>query len=208
MDENINNSSSTGSPEEPMKYGWPQLNEFPYHSDDSLNLSDDAPLDSDIIPKWISDKEVVKQYHFDKCVSVFDVAAYIVKKTGSLTTMKLQKLVYYCQAWSLVWDEEPLFNEKIEAWANGPVIRELFYFHRGHFKIDNVSIGNPDLLSESQKETIDAVLDFYNKKSSQELIDLTHSELPWVKAREGISDFERGNRVISLDSIAEYFSGL
>ena len=48
-------------------------------------------------------------------VSVFDAAAYIVEKTGEMTTLKLQKLVYYAQAWSLVWDERPLFDEKIEA---------------------------------------------------------------------------------------------
>ena len=41
--------------------------------------------------------------------SVFDVAKYILHKLGTVTTWKLQKLVYYCQAWSLVWDDEPLF---------------------------------------------------------------------------------------------------
>ena len=53
-------------------------------------------------------------------IRVFDVAAYILEQKGSMTTMKLQKLVYYSQAWSLVWDEKPLFEEAIEAWANGP----------------------------------------------------------------------------------------
>src|SRR5260221_11586367 len=66
----------------------------------------------------------------DRKVSVFDVAAYIIKKMGPVSAMKLHKLIYYCQAWSLVWDERPLFQEKIEAWANGPVIRDLFVFHR------------------------------------------------------------------------------
>ena len=51
-----------------------------------------------------------------------DVAAYILQKKGEMTAMKLQKLVYYSQAWSVVWDERPLFHEKIEAWANGPVV--------------------------------------------------------------------------------------
>ena len=41
---------------------------------------------------------------------VFDVAAYILKKKKALTSMKLQKLVFYAQAWSLVWDEKPLFK--------------------------------------------------------------------------------------------------
>jgi hypothetical protein len=52
-------------------------------------------------------------------VSAHDVAAYILKQTGEITAMKLQKLVYYSQAWSLVWDEEPLFSERVEAWRMG-----------------------------------------------------------------------------------------
>jgi uncharacterized phage-associated protein len=53
--------------------------------------------------------------------SVLDVAQYILQRSGGMTTGKLQKLVYYSQAWSLVWDQRPLFNERIEAWANGPI---------------------------------------------------------------------------------------
>ena len=43
-------------------------------------------------------------------VSVMDVAAYILEQRGRLSTWKLQKLCYYSQAWSLVWDDEPLFS--------------------------------------------------------------------------------------------------
>jgi len=69
-------------------------------------------------------------------------------------------------------------------------------------------IGNPDFLNDTQKETIDAVLDFYGTKSSQWLIDLTHMEEPWKRARAGLSDMERGSRIIKLDDVAEYFSSL
>ncbi|HCU23588.1 MAG TPA: hypothetical protein DF383_01115, partial [Deltaproteobacteria bacterium] len=69
--------------------------------------------------------------------SVHDVATYILKKTGPITAMKLQKLVYYSQAWSLVWDEKPLFKEKIEAWTNGPVVPALYRLHRGKFEISS-----------------------------------------------------------------------
>ena len=62
--------------------------------------------------------------------TVFDVAKYVLKQLGSITTMKLQKLVYYCQAWSLGWDGKPLFGENFEAWANGPVCPELFHKHQ------------------------------------------------------------------------------
>jgi uncharacterized phage-associated protein len=122
--------------------------------------------------------------------------------------MKLQKLVYYSQAWSLVWDEKPLFEENIEAWANGPVVRELFNYHRGQFTISSVLTGNPDLLNKDQRDTIDAVLEFYGNKSSQWLSDLTHMEDPWKITRSGIPEFQRGDRIISLETLAEYYGSL
>ena len=64
--------------------------------------------------------------------NALDVAAAILKRTGPIPAMKLQKLVYYSQAWSLVWDDRPLFKDRIEAWANGPVIPNLYRAHRGH----------------------------------------------------------------------------
>ena len=66
--------------------------------------------------------------------SVFDIAKYILEKYESLPTMKLQKLVYYSQAWSLAWDNEPLFYEEIKAWANGPVVEELYELLKGKFE--------------------------------------------------------------------------
>jgi len=139
--------------------------------------------------------------------SVHDVAAYILMKTGPVTAMKLEKLVYYCQAWSLVWDEKPLFKERIEAWAGGPVVPALYYRHRGQFQIENWE-GNPDNLTPSQHETIDSVLNYYGNKQSQWLSDLTHKEEPWIHARSGLAPLERGNREITLASMAEYYGGL
>ncbi|MGE5343707.1 MAG: Panacea domain-containing protein [Candidatus Omnitrophota bacterium] len=140
-------------------------------------------------------------------VSARDVAAYILNKRGEMTTMKLQKLLYYCQAWSLVWDESPLFEEQIEAWANGPVVREIYNEHRTQFKIASIN-GDPSTLSNIQRETIDSVLNYYGDKPSQWLSDLTHMEDPWKLARVGLSYGERGNNVISHASMAEYYSGL
>ena len=140
--------------------------------------------------------------------AVFDVAAYILERMETITTMKLQKLVYYSQAWSLVWDEKPLFEEAIEAWANGPVVRDLFDYHRGMYEISTIPIGNPRLLSQEQQDTVDAVLGYYGHRPAQWLIELTHMEDPWVQARKGLPKLERGNRVISLDAIADYYSSL
>lgn len=139
-----------------------------------------------------------------------DVAAYILHRQGSMPAMKLQKLVYYSLAWSLVWDDKPLFEETIEAWANGPVIRELYDAHRGHFSVSSVPDGDPNLLDKDQRETVDAVLQFYGDKSSQWLSDLTHTEAPWRDAREinGLNGGERGRAPITHASLHEYYSAL
>ena len=139
--------------------------------------------------------------------TVHDVAAYILKKSGPMTAMKLEKLVYYCQAWSLVWDENPLFREKIEAWANGPVAPALYKKHRGDYKVSKWD-GNCSALSATQKETINAVLKFYGGKTSQWLSDLTHQETPWREARKGTPPGEPSSAEITHAAMAEYYGSL
>ena len=50
---------------------------------------------------------------------VVDVAAYILEDLGSVSTMKLQKLAFYSQAYYLAEHGATLFPEAFEAWANG-----------------------------------------------------------------------------------------
>jgi uncharacterized phage-associated protein len=132
-----------------------------------------------------------------------DVAAYILDERGPMTAMKLQKLVYYAQAWSIVWDDDAIFPEEIEAWKNGPVVRELWDSHRGQFRVFEISCGNPDALDDEQKDTVDQVLNFYGDKNAQWLSDVTHMEDPWKEA------WEKGpNSVITKESLAEYYSSI
>jgi len=144
--------------------------------------------------------------------TVFDVAKYILEKTGDITAMKLQKLVYYSQAWSLVWDEESLFDSPIEAWANGPVVRDLYNVHKGMFKVnaDTFIKGNSSNLTQKQKETIDGVLEFYGDKTAQWLSDLAHMEDPWKNSRKksNLPEGDRGYSIIELSDIHEYYSGI
>ncbi|XZN98931.1 MAG: Panacea domain-containing protein [Microcoleus sp.] len=140
-----------------------------------------------------------------------DVAKYILTKTGEMTAMKLQKLVYYSQAWSLVWDESPLFEEDIQAWANGPVVQVLYSDHRGQFKVNEDTFagdGNVDALTPNQQDSIDKVLEALQDKSGQWLSELTHMESPWKDARGDLKPTERGDNVIPLAAIHEYYSSL
>lgn len=140
--------------------------------------------------------------------SVFDVVDYILKKHGKMTAMKLQKLVYYSQAWSLVWNEDPLFEERIEAWANGPVVPDLYAIHQGQFLLTELSKGDCNNLTSTHREAIDEVLRFYGDKTSQWLSDLTHMESPWLEARKGLASGERGNELITHAAMAEYYGSL
>lgn len=140
--------------------------------------------------------------------TVYDVAAYIIKKRKTVTAMKLQKLVYYCQAWSVVWDDKPMFTQRIEAWVGGPISPGLFKIHEGQYKIRSLSKGDPNKLNESQKETVSIVLNYYGHRTSQFLSDLTHQEDPWIDAREGVPNGERSNKEITLASMEAYYSSL
>ena len=142
-------------------------------------------------------------------IDVLDVAKYILEELGEMTSWKLQKLVYYSQAWSLVWDEEPLFDNEIQAWANGPVVVDLYKHHKRMFKITANDVpGDSSKLKQHQLETVDQIIETYGKKSGHWLSDLTHQEKPWVVAREGIPRGERGNSVITHASLAEYYGSL
>jgi uncharacterized phage-associated protein len=140
--------------------------------------------------------------------SVHDVAAAILERRGPMDTWRLQKLVYYCQAWHLVWEGRPLFPEPIEAWANGPVSRDLYRQHVGRFVVSDWPRGNSANLTPDEISTIDAVLKTYGDKSGHFLSALSHREPPWRDARKGIPEGERGKVVIPLDAMAEYYGSL
>ncbi|MBN1458759.1 MAG: DUF4065 domain-containing protein [Armatimonadetes bacterium] len=141
--------------------------------------------------------------------SALDVAAYILDQRGGTTVMKLQKLVYYSQAWHLAWEQVPLFDEPIQAWANGPVVRSLYDQHKGRFNVGPGDIGGDSSnLAKNEEETVDAVLDFYWRYTAVELSELTHRERPWQEARRGVAPGVRTENEISQEEMMEYYASL
>lgn len=137
-----------------------------------------------------------------------DVARYIVERKAPLSAMKLQKLLYYSQAWSLVLDDAPLFKEEIQAWAYGPVVPDIYAHHRNEFSVSSWPLGDASNLNEVQVDTIEKVLSFYGDKSAQWLSDLTHAEDPWREARRGLAPNDRSSRPITLAAMAEFYGSL
>lgn len=142
---------------------------------------------------------------------VIDVAGYILSKEGYLSTMKLQKLVFYSQAYHLVNYDQPLFDNEIQAWVNGPVAPKLYFRHQGKpvIGIEDIGCGvysNGTRLSASEIASIDYVLEKLGRLTGSELSKLTHSEKPWLDAREGLASDERSQNPISLEAIKKYYS--
>ena len=141
--------------------------------------------------------------------NVFDTAKYILEQSGSMSTMKLQKLCYYAQAWSLVWGEKALFDEDFQAWANGPVCPELFRKTKGSYSVSAADeTGGDGDLSDDQKDTIDKILEHYGEHDAQWLSQLTHMEDPWIDARKGVPLGAGCSNVITNESMAMYYGGI
>lgn len=140
--------------------------------------------------------------------SVHDVAAYILGKTGQITAMKLQKLAYYSQAWHMVWEDDELFPEDFQAWANGPISPALWPHHRGLRVISEWPDGNVGALTDTEKASVDLVLDHYGTWTAYQLSQKTHQEGPWKWARNGLPNGAKSTEVISKGSMVEYYLGL
>jgi uncharacterized phage-associated protein len=142
---------------------------------------------------------------------VQDVAAYILAKLGSMTAMKLQKLCYFAYGYHLAWEERPLFPERFQAWANGPVCYELYDQHRGSFGVRPGDIqGDPGVLDAGERESIDLVLDAYGQFSAHQLSAMTHHAGPWVAAREraDAGPLDRSSEKLDDEEIFEFFDAL
>lgn len=142
---------------------------------------------------------------------VFGVATYILHKLGTAPEMRLHKLLYYCQAWSLVWDDAPLFDNRIEAWAHGPAIPDLYDAlgnrHCGFIEAKHICGGKGEFTS-AQVETIDSVLEFYGDRDADWLMNLCMGEEPWRAARKNIPAWERGHVEITQEAMRQYYSSL
>lgn len=137
------------------------------------------------------------------------VANYILDSLGFVSTMKLQKLTFYSQAYSLVYFDTPLFENDFQAWANGPVCPDLFALHRRRFIVGPGDLGpsdQPVSFTQNERKSVDEVLSILSEYDGDELSRLTHEEDPWKNARGDVGDGNRCSNVISKDSIKSYYS--
>lgn len=143
-------------------------------------------------------------------ISALDVAAYIVNYLGEIPTTKLWWLVYMCQVWYLVWNNNyaPLFKENFEAWINGPMVRELYKAVGVGSDVWYVPGGRPGLLDPKLKMHIQKVLAVFGRISIAGIVSHHTMDLPWKVTRKGYDIMEACTNVIDTDIIYEYYKDI
>jgi len=119
-----------------------------------------------------------------------------------ITHLKLQKLLFYSQAYHLVILDKPLFEDDLLAWEYGPVVRKVYENYK-KYNSSIISIKKElklEPISAPSIGVISAVMSAYSKFSGIELMGMTHSESLWQEA------FAKGkNETISHDSVKKYY---
>jgi uncharacterized phage-associated protein len=140
------------------------------------------------------------------------VAEYFIWKSqqadNPVTNKKLQKLLYYAQAWSLAIRNELMFKQDIEAWVHGPAIREVYMEYKTFgFKPITLEIDPKDIaLDNDTKKFLDSVWNVYGNFDGDYLETLSHSEAPWQDARRGMEEDESSDTVIEPEAMLSFFS--
>lgn len=148
--------------------------------------------------------------------TIHDIADYIISrvksedKNASLINLKLQKLLYYVQAWSYGIYNKPMFTGDFEAWIHGPVNRSIYdRFNAKKYLYSEINLDdrlNTNVtLSSEDAEFVNFILENYLKYSGAELERLSHSELPWTKTRGDLGENERCDKVISAELMKDFY---
>ncbi len=148
-------------------------------------------------------------------VSAMEVAQYLIhlaspsesEDSDCLCHMRLQKLLYYVQGWHLAAFTATLFDERIEAWKSGPVVKDLYprFAHYGYQAITPREGADPDTFSARQKAFIQTVWDQYRNYSATALSHMTHRESPWVDARGGLPADATSDAEITPEAMRLFF---
>lgn len=124
-----------------------------------------------------------------------------------ITHLKLQKLVYYAQAWTLALCDRPLFDEDFQAWTHGPVVPSLFqrFNGMGWNPLPAPEEDNCGELDAEVESLLEEVYTLYGEHSAKYLEQLTHSEEPWLNARGGRPLEARCTCIIPKDAMKAFY---
>lgn len=128
-----------------------------------------------------------------------------LRAASPVETLKLQKLLYYCNAWSLALRDSPMFTDSIQAWKHGPVVASLYPFHRRLAVIDEWPHGDANEIDAADKEFANQIISLYGGRSGWALRELTHRESPWIEAWRESKNGEVLGYEISREAMSNFY---
>ena len=127
-------------------------------------------------------------------------------KGDVLTNLKLQKLLYYAQAWYLARFDVPIFSEDFEAWIHGPVLPSQYRrFKTCEWRPIQDYIRAPQALPPKLTKHLNAIISTFGTETATALEMMTHQEMPWLRARRNIPNNSPSRSVISKSSMKEFY---
>lgn len=145
---------------------------------------------------------------------MLQVISYVFKRLEEVTPLSLQKLLYFIQGVSYAVCGKPMFDEKCEAWAHGPVYPEVYYLFR-NFKYNPIEDarfavleGDTAELSDDERKAIELVTRTFGMYGGKVLERITHNEEPWKAARKGYADGIPSREPLLNDNIRKYYESL
>ena len=112
---------------------------------------------------------------------------------NKISNLALQKLLYLIQAYSLIDSNEPVFEDKIEAWQYGPAVPEAYYYVRYKKKeLDSLSTNN---LKKNTEKYINEIFDTFGNIDPFVLVKLTQSYESWINS------WRNSECIIKIESI-------
>jgi len=147
-----------------------------------------------------------------------DIAKYLVylatqeSEEEFISHMRLQKLLYYIQGWSLAIRHDAAFGAVIQAWRHGPVVRSVYREIKDEYQslkdqpIPFAFGSDPESLSDNEKGFIRSIWDCYKRYSATELRNKTHKESPWLIARDNCAPDEHCSVEITQESMRQFFT--
>jgi uncharacterized phage-associated protein len=122
--------------------------------------------------------------------------------------LRLQKLLYYCQGWCLALLDRPLFAQPIEAWTNGPVVKDVYQLFAGQrCGITPDVAGEPTApLTATEAALVRMVWSEYARHTPGELVRMTHEEPAWKEARGDLPPEAHSSAPLSTDTMTRHFS--
>lgn len=142
------------------------------------------------------------------------MADFILKHYGPMSHLKLQKLLFYCDAYHLAYFGKELVTDEFEAWAHGPVSRKIYnslkdksILYSDIYYEDNGL--DPDIefekLTIDQKELLKDVLGNLSSWTGLQLESATHREIPWIEARSGFREGDKCSVLISKQTTKDFY---